>query len=115
MNTTLADSAPDSPRSDAAPAAKRPGEILLTLVRRELWEHRALWLAPLCMAALLALVAAIGRIHIDMDEAPQLTSESQRVALFYEGRPAAELGALGELRTPSIADLFVAKMQGTPS
>jgi ABC-2 type transport system ATP-binding protein len=38
-----------------------------------------------------------------------------RVAMFYEGRPAAELGALGELRTPSIADLFVAKMQGTPS
>ena len=29
MNTTLADSAPDSPRSDAAPAAKRPGDILL--------------------------------------------------------------------------------------
>jgi ABC-2 type transport system ATP-binding protein len=35
-----------------------------------------------------------------------------RVALFFEGRSAAELGALGELRTPSIADLFVAKMQG---
>ena len=38
-----------------------------------------------------------------------------RVAMFYEGRSAAELGALGELRTPSIADLFVAKMQGAPS
>jgi len=35
-----------------------------------------------------------------------------RVAMFFEGRTAAELGALGELRTPSIADLFVAKMQG---
>jgi ABC-2 type transport system ATP-binding protein len=35
-----------------------------------------------------------------------------RVALFFEGRTAAELGGLGELRTPSIADLFVAKMQG---
>jgi ABC-2 type transport system ATP-binding protein len=34
-----------------------------------------------------------------------------RVAMFFEGRPAAELSALGELRTPSIADLFVAKMQ----
>ena len=35
-----------------------------------------------------------------------------RVAMFFEGhRP--ELGPLGELRTPSIADLFVAKMQGT--
>jgi len=35
-----------------------------------------------------------------------------RVAMFFEGRSAAELGALGELRTPSIADLFVAQMQG---
>ena len=36
-----------------------------------------------------------------------------RVALFFEGHSAAELSALGELRAPSIADLFVAKMQGT--
>jgi ABC-2 type transport system ATP-binding protein len=36
-----------------------------------------------------------------------------RVAMFFEGRTAAELGPLGELRTPAIADLFVAKMQGT--
>jgi ABC-2 type transport system ATP-binding protein len=35
-----------------------------------------------------------------------------RVALFFEGRSAAELAPLGELRTPSIADLFVAKMSG---
>jgi ABC-2 type transport system ATP-binding protein len=34
-----------------------------------------------------------------------------RVAMLFEGRSAAELGSLGELRTPSIADLFVAKMQ----
>jgi len=36
-----------------------------------------------------------------------------RVAMFFEGRTAAQLSPLGELRTPSIADLFVAKMQGT--
>jgi ABC-2 type transport system ATP-binding protein len=36
-----------------------------------------------------------------------------RVAMFFEGRSAAQLAPLGELRTPSIADLFVAKMQGT--
>jgi ABC-2 type transport system permease protein len=82
MNTTLADSAPDSPGTDAPAAAKRPGEVLLTLVRRELWEHRALWLAPLAVAALLAVVAAIGRVHLQMDNAPDLSSESQRVALF---------------------------------
>jgi len=35
-----------------------------------------------------------------------------RVAMFFEGRNAQELAPLGELRTPSVADLFVAKMQG---
>jgi ABC-2 type transport system ATP-binding protein len=33
-------------------------------------------------------------------------------AMFFEGRTAAELAALGDIRPPSIADLFVAKMQG---
>lgn len=35
-----------------------------------------------------------------------------RVALFFEGRVPEQLKALGEVRTPSISDLFVAKMQG---
>lgn len=35
-----------------------------------------------------------------------------RIAMFYEGRSAGELGRFGDTRTPSIADLFVAKMQG---
>jgi ABC-2 type transport system ATP-binding protein len=35
-----------------------------------------------------------------------------RVAMFFEGRDPQELAPLGELRTPSVADLFVAKMQG---
>jgi ABC-2 type transport system ATP-binding protein len=38
-----------------------------------------------------------------------------RVAMLFEGRSREELAALGEVRTPSVADLFVAKMQeGTP-
>lgn len=35
-----------------------------------------------------------------------------RTALFYEGRAPEELRGLGDVRTPSIADLFVARMQG---
>ena len=35
-----------------------------------------------------------------------------RVAMFFEGRNPEELAPLGELRVPSVADLFVAKMQG---
>ncbi|MDB6043408.1 MAG: multidrug transporter ATP-binding protein [Gammaproteobacteria bacterium] len=38
-----------------------------------------------------------------------------RVAMIFEGRAASELASLGEIRTPSIADLFVAKMQGAPA
>jgi ABC-2 type transport system ATP-binding protein len=38
-----------------------------------------------------------------------------RVAMFFEGRRSEELVPLGEIRTPSIADLFVAKMQGAPA
>ncbi len=34
-----------------------------------------------------------------------------RVVMIYEGRTSEELAPLGELRTPSIADLFVAKME----
>ena len=38
-----------------------------------------------------------------------------RTVQFYEGRTRAELQEFGELRTPSIADLFVAKMSGEPA
>jgi ABC-2 type transport system ATP-binding protein len=38
-----------------------------------------------------------------------------RIAMFFEGRTTEELVPLGEIRTPSIADLFVAKMQGAPA
>jgi len=34
-----------------------------------------------------------------------------RVAMLYDGRPMAELASLGETRTPSVTDLFVAMMQ----
>ena len=36
-----------------------------------------------------------------------------RTALLYEGRTQRELEPFGEVRTPSIADLFVAKMQSS--
>jgi len=35
-----------------------------------------------------------------------------RLVLLFEGRPPSLLAPLGDVRTPSIADLFVAKMQG---
>ncbi len=37
-----------------------------------------------------------------------------RTVMYFDGRPAAELSPLGELHTPSIADLFVARMHSGP-
>jgi ABC-2 type transport system permease protein len=62
MNTlqTSADPATDAAPVPATPASARP-PVLRTLIRREFWEHRALWMAPLAMAALLLVAAIFGR------------------------------------------------------
>jgi len=36
-----------------------------------------------------------------------------KTVLLYDGVPPAQLDALGETRTPGLADLFVATMKGT--
>jgi ABC-2 type transport system permease protein len=82
MNSTFAEAAGESPRTAAVPARKPRLETLLTLVRREFWEHRYLWIAPLCVAALLLAVAIFGQVHLDAGEMPQIANPSQRVALL---------------------------------
>jgi ABC-2 type transport system permease protein len=56
--------------------------VLVMLVRREFWEHRALWLAPLVMTGLFALCVAIGRIHLGVEESATVQGEAQRVAVL---------------------------------
>ncbi len=80
MSGTAAHVAPPEPSADRA--ARPAGAVLLTLIRRELWEHRALWLAPLIVAALLAVCVAVGRLHIDVEDAARIQGEAQRVALL---------------------------------
>jgi ABC-2 type transport system permease protein len=41
--------------------------VMLTLIRREFWEHRALWIAPLAVAALVLLGAVIGHASFGTD------------------------------------------------
>jgi ABC-2 type transport system permease protein len=81
MNSTFAEVS-DSPRAAAAPAERPPGRVLFTLLQRELWEHRYLWVGPLCVAALLALCAVIGQVHLDLRELAQLGEQPARVALL---------------------------------
>jgi ABC-2 type transport system permease protein len=40
----------------------------LMLIRRELWESRALWIAPLCAAALVLVATAFGQFHMGPGE-----------------------------------------------
>lgn len=48
---------------DATPMASRGiGRTLFSLVRREFWEHRALWISPAVVAALIVIAALIASI-----------------------------------------------------
>jgi len=71
----------DSPSvSGVARAAPLLGTLIM-LVRRELWEHRALWLGPLAISAL--LVACAFAVHIGPVELSEHAgSDVQRRALF---------------------------------
>ncbi len=62
--------------STVEPTLERP--VLRTLIRREFWEHRSLWIAPLSVAALLLVGAIIGKVSFDSDVA----TPEQRRALF---------------------------------
>jgi ABC-2 type transport system permease protein len=72
-------SAVDTAQEPAAPAIYARPPVLRTLIRRELWEHRALWIAPLAVAALLLLLAIIGKTNSDFSD---VALPEQRRALF---------------------------------
>jgi ABC-2 type transport system permease protein len=78
MNANAASAAPA-----AAPALLRragPLDTVVALVRRELWEHRALWIAPLVVVGLLAVSMLLGRTSFDVSE--QMLTMQQRVSIF---------------------------------
>ncbi len=76
----------------AAPAALHPTQSFYWSVRRELWEHRSIYLAPLAVAALLIVgttVAAFGPLHakitisdLDIERQRQLLAAPFDVAAF---------------------------------
>jgi ABC-2 type transport system permease protein len=68
----------DAEQGAATPAVYGRPPVLRTLIRREFWEHRALWIAPLSVAALLLIGAVIGKVSFDASQA----LPEQRRALF---------------------------------
>lgn len=77
MNANAAEAAPVSAPSSRAGTL----ETLLWLARRELWEHRSLWIAPPVVAGVLALCLLLGQVNLDVPLDP-LLSHSARVAIF---------------------------------
>ena len=78
---------------------------ILMLIRREIWEHRSLWIAPLALAGVLAVIAALGGVHwndsgnfwIGTDDAMSHMSAEERqqaLAAMNPGAKAREMIAL---------------------
>lgn len=67
----------------SAPALMRRAgtlDTVVTLARRELWEHRSLWIAPLVVLAVLAVLLLVGHIQMDLPE--HLLTVQDRVAIL---------------------------------
>ena len=87
MNSTLETAAAPAPA--AAARAHGVANTLVMLVRRELWEHRGLWAAPLVVAGLMIALCIVAIIHAHPDlRAADLSwfSAQQRAdAFLYAG------------------------------
>ena len=69
----------NTPEPIALTVPERHPPVLRTLIRREFWEHRALWIAPLSVAVLLLIGAVVGKVSFDSSLA---ALPEQRRALF---------------------------------
>jgi ABC-2 type transport system permease protein len=81
-----------------------------TLIRREFWEHRALWLAPLVVAGLLVVLTLLsGGVHISGDARVEIDgSEIDFVKALTEERAAKLFGVLiAGLYVPQLIVMFV--------
>jgi ABC-2 type transport system permease protein len=78
MNANAATLAP------AAALSGRAGKLdaLVALARRELWEHRALWIAPLVVEGLLAIALLFGRVNMDLPFPEDALGAQRQIALF---------------------------------
>ena len=60
---------------------------MLWLIRREVWENRSLWIAPLVVAGVILIIAAFGGIHVgdgsdvslgwDSDSGPDISEQDR--------------------------------------
>ena len=83
MNSHFADAAAGEPPREFTPGARiGAGATLAMLVRREFWEHRALWIAPLVVAALMVVSAFVASVKYRLTHADMHHDGSDGMAMF---------------------------------
>ena len=69
-----------TPQAAALPPPPGARDVMLTLVRREFWEHTSLWLVPAIGAAVLALLAlgaSQATINVDLAHLPRISADDR--------------------------------------
>ena len=83
MNSHFADAAAAEAAREFTPAARiAAGSTLAMLVRREFWEHRALWIAPLVVAALMVVSAFVASVKYSLTHADMHHDGSEGMTMF---------------------------------
>ncbi len=83
MNSHFADAAAGEAAREFTPGARiGAGSALAMLVRREFWEHRALWIAPLVVAALMVVSAFVASVKYSLTHADMHHDGSDGMTMF---------------------------------
>ena len=83
MNSHFADAAAgEAPRESTPGARIGAASTLAMLVRREFWEHRALWIAPLVVAALMVVSAFVASVKYSLTHADMHHDGSEGMTMF---------------------------------
>jgi ABC-2 type transport system permease protein len=70
---------------------------ILWLIRREFWENRSLWIAPLAIAGVILVLTAFGGVHIGQNESFWFGTGSSDLESMSPADRERMMGALGEI------------------
>jgi len=82
---------------------------LRTLVRREFWEHRWLWIVPLAIAASIVLAAMFPHANIQVDRDAPMQRHMEMFALFHSALTIPQFLVLGVLLPYYLLDCLFAE------
>jgi ABC-2 type transport system permease protein len=85
--------------------------IMPTLVRRELWEHRYLWVVPLVIAALIVVAALFPHANVQVDQTDMASPQKsmEMFALFHSALKIPQFLLLSVLLSYYLTDCLFAE------